>query len=556
MKKLIVFCLLLSSIANAQVVRGPYLQSPTSASIKIMWRTAGATNSKVMYGTDPQSLTMEVIDTAQVINHTVPVTGLQPNTQYYYSIGTTTQTLSGPDSLHRFKTAPSIGTIQPVKAWVMGDFGKGNSNQQQVRNSFEAYNPNFNADMWLWLGDNVYQDGTDLEYSTKVFDSIYGYHRLMKYLPFMPAPGNHDYNVISTPQASVHPNDQDGPYFDLIDVFTNGESGGVPSGTEKYYSFDYGNVHFLSLNSELGSIANASHDWIGASPLNSFNGSPFTQWLQADLEANTQPWVVAYWHQSPHTDGSHHSSAPWEIYMKAMRENICPMLEDYGVDLILTGHSHVYERSYFLHNYFGVPNQFDPAQHVIDSNTGDYTTGNSYVKYKEGPNAGVGTVYAVVGSGGSEESDPGLQHPAMFFNYGCENCVGSLFLTIHGDTLKADYLKGNGEVTDHFGIIKKQTAPTAISVTPSSVAGLIVYPNPTRKVFNIQLNLTKNTTCQLQLFDMQGKLVKDLCTDKELKKGEHKLTFSIDELGMHTGVYLVKYSDGAKVYSRALVVEE
>ena len=556
MKKLILFCLLVTSVASAQVIRGPYLQSPTSASIKIMWRTATNTDSEVMYGTSASNLVFEATDTNQVANHTVAITGLQPNTKYYYSVGTTTQTLSGPDSLHHFKTSPVIGTIQPINFWAMGDFGRGSNNQRLVRNSFEAVHDTFNTDFWLWLGDNVYNDGTDLEYSTKVFDSIYGYHRLMKYLPFMPSPGNHDYNVISTPQASVHPDNQVGPYFDLVDVFTNGECGGVPSGTEKYYSFNYGNVHFISLNSELYSIANPSHDWIGASPINTFNGSPFIDWLAADLAANTQTWIVAYWHQSPHTDGSHHSAYPWEISMKAMRERICPMLESYGVDLILTGHSHVYERSYLIHNYFGVPNDFDPAQHIVDSNTGDYTTGNSYVKYKEGPNAGVGTIYAVVGAGGSEESDPGMQHPAMFFNYGCENCVGSLLVTVHGDTLKGQYLKGNGEITDHFGIIKKQTEPTSVSLIPSSVAALIVYPNPTHKNFSIQLTLTKDSPCQLQLFDMQGKLVKDLCTATELKKGEHKLTFSIDELGMQTGVYLVKYSDGTKVYSRALVVEE
>src|SRR6188472_4310919 len=63
------------------------------------------------------------------------------------------------------------------------------------------------------------------------------------------------------------------PYFNLFTFPKNGEAGGVPSGTEKYYSFDYGRIHFIALDSMTSSRA---------------PGSPMLTWLQSDLASTTQ----------------------------------------------------------------------------------------------------------------------------------------------------------------------------------------------------------------------------------------------------------------------------
>ena len=113
-----------------------------------------------------------------------------------------------------------------------------------------------------WVGDNDYDDGTDAEYQAKVFDSVYGYDSIFNFLPFMPSPGNLDYNSISPVTNPQPPLEHSGPYFDMVDVPRNGESGGVASGNELYYSYDYGNAHFLSLNSEIGSLFSSDlHEW-------------------------------------------------------------------------------------------------------------------------------------------------------------------------------------------------------------------------------------------------------------------------------------------------------
>ena len=184
-------CLLLG--AQTVVTVGPYLQSPTPNSIKIKWRSDVAATSKVMYGTSPTSLTQTATDPASTTWHTVTVTGLSPATRYYYAIYNDTTFAEGGDLQHTFRTFPTSGSDEHVRAWVIGDFGKGNDKQQRVRDSYLSFEANQTeeTDLWLWMGDNVYDDGLESEYLTKVFDSVWGYQHMMKRLPFEPCPGNH-----------------------------------------------------------------------------------------------------------------------------------------------------------------------------------------------------------------------------------------------------------------------------------------------------------------------------------------------------------------------------
>jgi len=71
--------------------------------------------------------------------------------------------------------------------------------------------------------------------------------------------------------------------------------------------------------------------------------SPMANWLRADLDANTNQWLIAFWHHPPYSKGSHDSDD--EIELIEMRQNIVPILEAHGVDLVVCGHSHNYERS-------------------------------------------------------------------------------------------------------------------------------------------------------------------------------------------------------------------
>ncbi len=549
----VAFCILKVAVAQVNVTVGPYLQSPTTNSIKIKWRTDSLCSAKVMFGTSPSSLTLTATDTAITTKHTVKLTGLSPYTRYYYAVYNDNAFAEGGDSLHTFKTFPVTGTPTHVRAWAIGDFGKGNSKQQQVRDSYPFDGEE--TDLWLWLGDNVYDDGTETEYLTKVFDSVYGYQKLMKHLPFEPVPGNHDYNSVSPVTGPVAPLSQTGPYLDLVDVYTNGEAGGVATGHELFYSYDYGNVHFVALNSELGSVFNPADDWTGVNPFATFTTSPMTQWLHQDLAANTQPWVVVYFHQPPYTDGSHDAGAFWEIYMKAMRENFAEIWEQYGVDLVMCGHSHVYERSYLVKGAYGDAADINFLNFVQNTNGID-STGQAFLKYTMGPYPNQGTVYVVCGNSGSTDDAPNFQHPYMFAEYGCDTCIGSFVLDIDSNRLDGRHLDAYGNIRDHF-TIKKIAAvdPNAINELGKQdfLNELKVSPNPFAGSTTVSFELLRNENITIRLSDATGKLT-EVFTGK-LQKGNQRFEIDAQKLKLAKGAYTLQLSTGMQSISRIVVLQ-
>ena len=89
--------------------RGPYLQSPSSTSIIIKWRTSKAIPSQVRYGTISGKWDQLAETTASIDNHEVLLDDLKPATRYYYQV-------SGLDEKEfYFKTAPTEGETQPVR---------------------------------------------------------------------------------------------------------------------------------------------------------------------------------------------------------------------------------------------------------------------------------------------------------------------------------------------------------------------------------------------------------------------------------------------------------
>lgn len=423
---------------NATVVRGPYLQRANHNSIVIKWRTNVACDSRVKYGINPSNLNQTAVSTNFGTNHEVVITGLSPKTKYYYTIGTNQTQLTSPDLNTYFKTHPIEGETGKYRFWIIGDAGTGNNNQRNARNAFYTFNNNQHIDGWLMLGDNAYEGGFDNEYQAGVFENMY--EQVLKNTVLWPTPGNHDYNnniPFSGPPA----------YFDIFTLPTNGEAGGVPSGTEKYYSWNYGNIHFISLDSY--SVPRSS------------TGAMAT-WLQADLAANTLPWVIAYWHHPPYTKGSHDSDNPlfYDFELVDMRQNIVPILEQYGVDLVLNGHSHCYERSYLIDGHYG--NSGSLTQNMIKNNTsGSYPTVCPYEKHDVINRANKGAVYAVVGcSGKLSGTSSGWPHPIMHSYTNTQ--LGSMLIEVNDNRLDAKFITASGSIYDSFTIVKNAGKNTHI----------------------------------------------------------------------------------------------
>lgn len=434
----------ITTVPSYSVDRGPYLNLGTPSSMIVKWRTTTPCDSKVFYGSSVSSLTNVTSDPSITTNHEVKITGLTPSTIYYYTIGASGSTLSAASPSIYFKTSPLTGSTNKVNFWVVGDAGTGNSNQANARDGFLSYIGSSHIDGWIWLGDNAYEGGFDSEYQTNVF-SPNGYMNEMKRVVTWPAPGNHDYNhnIPFSPAPA---------YFDIFSLPKSGEAGGVPSGTEAYYSYNYGNVHFISLD---------SYDQSRSA------GGPMATWLTADLAANTLPWVVAYWHHPPYTKGSHNSdnSNFLDGELVDMRQNIVPILETGGVDLVLNGHSHCYERSYLLNGHYGNSGSLQ-ANMKLDAGSGSYPTNCPYQKITNASKANKGAVYTVCGcSGKLSGTSSGWPHPAMY--YSTNTNLGSMLLEFNSNRLDAKFIGTTGNVLDKFTIVKNAGKKTTFSICPN-----------------------------------------------------------------------------------------
>jgi len=410
------------SVTEPALVRGPYLQMQTESSIIVRWRTDLPSDSVVYYGTAAGSLGNVVSVPGSRTEHEVPLTGLASAQRYFYSVGDSVAAIAGgPD--HYFETAPVPGAAADTRVWVLGDSGTANADARAVREAYRAWAGSDPADLLLMLGDNAYNSGTDAEYQAAVFDT---YPAILRTTPLFSTLGNHDGQTADS-------GSQSGPYYDIHNFPTAGEIGGLASGTEAYYSFDYANIHFISLD---------SYD-TDRSP----SGAMLT-WLENDLALNTQPWVIAFWHHPPYSKGSHDSDT--EGLLIDMRQNALPVLEAWGVDLVLSGHSHSYERSYLLDGHYGHSLTLDPVENVLDPGDGSETGDGMYQKPDQVAAFHEGAVYAVAGSSGKKSAAP-LDHPAMYVSL---YTLGSLVLDIAGNRLDATFLDETGSVLDEFSIVK------------------------------------------------------------------------------------------------------
>jgi hypothetical protein len=351
------------------------------------------------------------------------ITGLDPDTQYYYSIGPISGSIeAGNDSNHYFTTAPAVGSNRKVRIWAIGDPGTGTSDQQNVRNAF--YNlDNVKTDVVLALGDNAYNSGTDSEYTNNFFNV---YNDLLRHAPVWATRGNHEGNLSVHQTAFTHP--------------ANAESGGMASGSELYYSFDYGNIHFVCLDSFTSS---------------NLNGDAMYTWLESDLASTTQNWIIAFWHHPPYSRSSSHDSDS-ESGQRVTRERANPILEKYGVDLQLGGHNHFYSRTVLINNHYGLSNTYSQANHAVDAGDGRENGDGVYYKATNPE----GAVYVLAGSSGKMGYTP-IHHPANFTEV---VVLGSMVIDVEGDRMDVRMLRENGAIQDYFTITKSASVNQAPQV--------------------------------------------------------------------------------------------
>lgn len=437
------------------LLRGPYLTCAREDGIDIHWRTNTPSTGVVSFGTHPDSLINSSSHLNFSTDHLITLNNLKAGTLYYYRIGNMQFSLAG-DSSYHFKTLRNnVSQADDVlRIWAVGDIGKQTAQQEQVRDAFLKYNQGQNLDAWIILGDIAYPDGTDPDYQLGFFN--YYQSSILKNTVLWPSIGNHDYanNYSLRTNHAV-------PYLSIFSLPQQGQSGGLASGSARYYSWNNGPVHFIHLDSYgLDFIQN---NYYG---LADTVYSPQITWLKNDLAQNTQPWVIVSFHHPPYCMGTHDSDL--EPDLVSIRTHLNPIFERFNVDLVLNGHCHSYQRSGGLHGHYGPENTYDSSKHRILSGSGNYSDQCPYIKY---PNDSA-TFYAVIGSGGAvpQAPMPNWPHNAMYYSNYLDN--GSLLIEVKGNRLEATWISNDTmqEVKDRFTIYKlPSTRRTQYTTFPSSV---------------------------------------------------------------------------------------
>ena len=236
--------------------------------------------------------------------HHVKITGLQPDSRYFYQVVTNATPLTPADPDYYFDSAPSAQSQSPFSFVAMGDIGDGSPSEQRVADLVDFLNP----DIYLGLGDIVY-DYSELNQDPKLFQP---YANVFRNVAWYPICGNHDHAFCYV-LVDNHALPANSPFM------TNPNK----NLRRTVFSFDYGNAHFVALDSNIDHTAT----------------SPQVLWAQADLAASTATWKIMYWHHNAWSAGSHKS-----FQGDAVGMNLATFAIQNDVDVALWGHSHTYER--------------------------------------------------------------------------------------------------------------------------------------------------------------------------------------------------------------------
>jgi calcineurin-like phosphoesterase family protein len=175
---------------------------------------------------------------------------------------------------------------------VIGDTGSGTEKQQQVGDMMVKYRAVFPFEFVLMMGDNLYGGESAKDFEMK-FSNVYK-QLLDDRVKFYAALGNHDLPIQTN----------------YVDFNMNGK---------EYYRIKKGNVAFYALNSN-------------------YMDQKQVKWLEDELAKDTSQWKICFFHHPPYSSAGKHGSD------KQLREIVEPIFVKYGVNVVLTGHDHVYER--------------------------------------------------------------------------------------------------------------------------------------------------------------------------------------------------------------------
>ncbi len=304
-----------------EIIKGPYLQNVTATSITIMWETNRPAISKVSYRQLNQPL-HQLLNPSRAKIHEVTLTDLEPETRYEYEVA------SGLVSARSwFRTAVAPNT--PFRFAVYGDSRSHPGTHRSISRQMLLADPAF----ILNTGDLVDSGNRPKDWEKQFFEPL---KDVIDHIPFYPTLGNHE------DHAALYYN-----FFSLPTDETT-ENKAKQSDEESWYAFDYGSARFIALDSDREASEYQP-------------GSAQYEWLERQLGNHSQRWTFVYFHHPPYSSGKHGSSIgirnAWsELFMK------------HGVDLVFSGHDHIYERTYPIRKMLAEDNT--PVTYIVTGGGG------------------------------------------------------------------------------------------------------------------------------------------------------------------------------------------
>jgi hypothetical protein len=233
-----------------------------------------------------------------------------------------------------------------------------------------------------------------------------------------------------------------------------------------------------------------------------------------------------------------------------MRQYALPILEAGGVDLVLSGHSHSYERSFLIDGHYGTSATLTPAM-VLDSGDGRWNGDGPYFKPTLGTQPHEGTVHTVAGASG-QTSGGSLNHPVMVASL---NVAGSMVIDVTANRLDARYLDTQGAIRDSFTIQKGPPVSVEVDSTRSGPALELLGRHPAQGPMRFAYRLTTAAQARLVVLDSAGRPVRTVRSGSQAA-GRHEVIWDGRDTRGRTcppGVYFAVLDVGGKVTARKVV---
>ncbi len=515
-----------ASLFGQEIERGPFLQKGAPTSMTIMWRTTDTIKGVVYYGKSVDSLIDSVSGTTDVI-HEINISGLLPDTKYYYKV--TCQTSSTENQY--FITSPQEGMVKSTNILVVADYGQvegpGSEEGQRrinIVNTWKEKNGgDYHADLVISLGDQT-EESTDSEYRDNFIQPL---KPIICNSPLYTIIGNHD----------TH--DRSGNNYHKNFVMpSNGEAGGLASGSKDFYSFNYANIHFIVLSTETKYTAGLEEQAV---------------WLEKDLKHNKLPWIVVSFHRPIHSGGHHNTDGSGTATKQ--RNAWLGLLQQYGVDLILTGHNHVYERSMFIKDANKDIDDIDSGD-MLDAGFGRADVDKVYYKKTSGGKSGY-IMLEVCAPNPSALIEDYDKYKHVYKVYGSsyevkhdrDRMSGFVKLSFIDNVMNVfTYSHDGAEVYDYFTVVKKDST-TGVSqslVNLPQKCSVSCYPNPFNPSTKIHFEISKSSNVKIDIFNIIGKKVVELVNDFYISGSYNIIWEAKDSYGnkLPSGIYVARITAG------------